>query len=483
MPKKEILKRLFTATLALLMLAGDGLFLIQAQESITLAGSGFSKGLPVISRLNADPATDFSLDVTNGTVNVLDCFNLNVTLIGGSEGVPEYKTSNKKVAIVIGSGLAVRIYGLKAGKAKITVIVNGIKKTVAVKVRAKKMLIKVTSPDYSGIRIDFLEDFPMVDGYQILRSNKKSSGFKLIDTQINGSFGTTDWNVDVGKTYYYKVKAFLLLGTTTYYVTSTVKKGKATIDKPAGLTLSVPVPTDSTLKAKVTVGVDGSDGYQFRYDTKKNGKYKKYMTVATDEVIFTKLKGGKDYWVKARAYRVVGGKKVFGKYSDPQKLFVPKAFPNIEVSNMCDPDGPIPYGYIEPIHISYVKFDIKNVGAFPLVLKNTIGWGSAADLPDFPGSWYELELRDAKYKKRNSITIDPGKKVTIIISCGFNDLRWDDVFAIVTKYEGRQFYVGIQYDTYLGSSLDGIAAPNPEEEETSEFTFDMSEYEVDFSYE
>ena len=63
--------------------------------------------------------------------------------------------------------------------------------------------------------------------------------------------------------------------------------------------------------------VAGAKGYQVRYSTKKNFKKKatKSMLTKKRSVKIKKLKKGKKYYVKVRAYRTYKGKKVYGPYS------------------------------------------------------------------------------------------------------------------------------------------------------------------------
>lgn len=65
--------------------------------------------------------------------------------------------------------------------------------------------------------------------------------------------------------------------------------------------------------------VSGASGYEIYRATSKNGKYQKVTTVkkgGTTSYKNTKLKKGKTYYYKVRAYRTVNGKKVYGAYSE-----------------------------------------------------------------------------------------------------------------------------------------------------------------------
>ena len=69
--------------------------------------------------------------------------------------------------------------------------------------------------------------------------------------------------------------------------------------------------------------VKGASGYEVYRSTKKNGKYAAVKTINKGKTVtFTNknLKKGKTYYYKVRAYKVVSGKKVYGKFSTIKKI-------------------------------------------------------------------------------------------------------------------------------------------------------------------
>lgn len=71
--------------------------------------------------------------------------------------------------------------------------------------------------------------------------------------------------------------------------------------------------------------VSGAKGYIIGTATKKNGKYKTALTVkggSKKKATLKKLKSGKVYYVKVKAYRLSGKKKIAGKWSKPVKVKV-----------------------------------------------------------------------------------------------------------------------------------------------------------------
>ena len=66
------------------------------------------------------------------------------------------------------------------------------------------------------------------------------------------------------------------------------------------------------------------NGYEVILSTKKNFKKVKKVTTKENVVAVKKLKAGKKYFVKVRAFKKVGNKKIYGKYSTVKKVIVKK---------------------------------------------------------------------------------------------------------------------------------------------------------------
>ena len=66
------------------------------------------------------------------------------------------------------------------------------------------------------------------------------------------------------------------------------------------------------------------NGYEVILSTKKNFKKAKKVTTKKNIVTVRKLKAGKKYFVKVRAFKKVGNKKIYGNYSTVKKVIVKK---------------------------------------------------------------------------------------------------------------------------------------------------------------
>ena len=102
--------------------------------------------------------------------------------------------------------------------------------------------------------------------------------------------------------------------------------GTQTVSKPAKVTKL----TVTSKKKKVTLKWKKNSkatGYEIYRATKKNGKYKKIRTIKkASAVTFTdsKVKKGKTYYYKVRAYKTVKGNKANGKFSAVRKVKIKK---------------------------------------------------------------------------------------------------------------------------------------------------------------
>jgi hypothetical protein len=73
--------------------------------------------------------------------------------------------------------------------------------------------------------------------------------------------------------------------------------------------------------------VTGATGYEVYRSTKKKSGYKKVATIkkaSTVKYTKKKLKKGKTYYFKIRAYRTVNGKNVYSKFTSAKKVKIKK---------------------------------------------------------------------------------------------------------------------------------------------------------------
>lgn len=157
-------------------------------------------------------------------------------------------------------------------------------------------------------------------GYVVYQSTRSNGTYKAVKTITAGS--TTKATVSglkTGTNYYFKIKAYKnTVGGKLYSNYSAVKSAKPVLTK------GVISKTTKIKKSKATVTwkkVAGASKYQLVYgQNKKITKGKKSVTTKSTKTTLKKLKKGKSYYVKVRAYRVVDGKRIYGPYSAVKRI-------------------------------------------------------------------------------------------------------------------------------------------------------------------
>ena len=183
--------------------------------------------------------------------------------------------------------------------------------------------LKAMRKSYNSIRIAW-NRASGAQGYNIYRYEKgKRGGYQLLDC-VEGTANTTytDRGLKTGTRYYYKVKAYITVGSIdiegafSNLAAITPKLGKGKVRK-------VSRYGKRGIKIKWN-RVSGANGYQIRLGTnRKTTKGRNFYTVKKGTTVsktirYLKKKNQKKkrrYYVKMRPYRKVSGKKVYGAYS------------------------------------------------------------------------------------------------------------------------------------------------------------------------
>lgn len=148
--------------------------------------------------------------------------------------------------------------------------------------------------------------------YEVYRSSYKAGTYSILTTTTALSY--TNTGVDTGKKYYYKVKAYRLMGSTKVYGDESAIAAATTA---LGVPSSVTAVKASSTSIKVSWGaVAGATKYEiWRCTTSSSGTYTSLATTADTFCTNTGLVTGKTYWYKVRAYILVGSTKVYSDYS------------------------------------------------------------------------------------------------------------------------------------------------------------------------
>ena len=178
--------------------------------------------------------------------------------------------------------------------------------------------LAASSPSYNTVNLTWsrLQD---VDGYYIDRydyNSRKWSNY-FIDVESPAVTSYTDRNLKTNVKYTYRIRGYRIDGNSEIEGPNS-KEANATPKLSSSKQKKL---KKNKKKRSVTLRwskVSGANGYQIYRATKKKGKFKKIKTIKKQKVIKwtnKKLKKGKRYFYKIRAYKNVDGKKVYSSFS------------------------------------------------------------------------------------------------------------------------------------------------------------------------
>lgn len=174
--------------------------------------------------------------------------------------------------------------------------------------------VTATSASYNSIRLKW-KKVNGASGYYIYRANSANGTYKKVAVIKKGKTTTyTNKKLTTGKTYYYKVRAYQnKKGKKVWKAYSEVVSATPTLGQ-VKFTKVTSGGKKATLKWKK---LNGATKYEIYQSTTKDGAYQKVATVKGNKTKYTskKLTKGATYYYKIRAYRKVGGKKVYTNYT------------------------------------------------------------------------------------------------------------------------------------------------------------------------
>ena len=239
--------------------------------------------------------------------------------VAGAKGTISFKSSDTTIATVTPAG---KVTAKKGGTVRITATsaataqYNAASGTVTIKVVPGWVTSLTAVNQAAGIKLTW-NKAAGADGYKIYRNST------LIKTITNGSTVTyTDTKANTNMTkYIYKVLAKGPAGDSTAAKTVAVYR----VNRPA--LSSVTNSAASEMTAKWTT-VERATGYQIKYSTSKtfasgNGTVDA-SGATTDSRRIGKLTKGKTYYVKIRAYKVVGNVLYWSEWSPVKTVKISK---------------------------------------------------------------------------------------------------------------------------------------------------------------
>ena len=148
-------------------------------------------------------------------------------------------------------------------------------------------------------------------GYQVYYSKGTSTSFVWLKTVTTTSMVHT--GLTTATTYNYRIRAYRLVGTTAIYGPFSATASIAPLPG-TPTNLNVVSGGFSSLRATWTA-VSGANGYELSIATAADGTYTVLPLVTTASATLNGLLINQTYYVRVRAYRMVGTTRVFGAYS------------------------------------------------------------------------------------------------------------------------------------------------------------------------
>lgn len=182
--------------------------------------------------------------------------------------------------------------------------------------------VKAASAAYNKIKLTW-SAVSGANGYEVYQYNSSTKRYSSVAT-VTG-ISCTRGSLNTGQKYIFKIRAYQTVnGEKVYGDYSKMVSAKPVLSKAIG------VKARNTKKRTALVSwkkVSGASGYEVYRSTKKSSGFKKVATVkkgSTVKYTNKKLKKGRTYYYKVKAYRTVSGKKVSASYSKTVKVKIKK---------------------------------------------------------------------------------------------------------------------------------------------------------------
>lgn len=176
-------------------------------------------------------------------------------------------------------------------------------------------------------------------GYQVYRATSSKGSYSLIKSTPYISYNNT--KLTAGRTYYYKIRAYKLIGKTKVYGKfSTIISAKPIPTAPSAFKSTGRSNSSIQLSWEI---VNGVSGYQISRATSKTGKFSSVKTTTSSSFTNTGLTEGRYYYYKIRSYKTIGTTKIYSKFTNVLSVATDgfnaeTAVKNIE-SEFIDTDG------------------------------------------------------------------------------------------------------------------------------------------------
>lgn len=267
------------------------------------------------------PVEEVKLNKKKRNITAGKTYQLKVSYVPKDATVQQVKwsSSNKAIAKVSNTGL---VTAVKPGTCVITAksVEGGKTATCTINVRPYPVTdLKTISKGCDKLKLTWGVQ-PGVTGYIVFKQNPSTKKYEKVAVRTGASTNYYfDKNLQIGKKYRYKVRAYVTVnGKNIKSLDSAVKVGKT---KPAkGKVLSV---TNESNGVKVSFkAIKGATNYQISRMDSVTNKFKKLKIVKSSKtfILDKKAKKGVTYTYKVRALTKVGNKTYKGKFSKAKKI-------------------------------------------------------------------------------------------------------------------------------------------------------------------
>ena len=198
---------------------------------------------------------------------------------------------------------------------------NGNKKKLIKNLAVKNLKVQVDTSLRVGLS---WKKNQWADGYQILRSAKRSSGYKMVGKTSASETGYVDKTAKRGHIYFYMVRGYAKNAGSTVYGNGKKKKTQIAWYQAPMLRLSA--GKTSSGKSYVQIGISRYSGSYVEVYFKANGKNYIKAPLKSERVAFYNGKLRFSYrtksllYCKVRTYEIKKGKKQYSAYSKERKI-------------------------------------------------------------------------------------------------------------------------------------------------------------------
>lgn len=189
---------------------------------------------------------------------------------------------------------------------------------VSAKPILSKPILYSVSSGYNSNYISWIKVYG-ASGYQLYRSTSPNGTYVLLgDTTRNY---TTNRYLIIGRTYYYKARSYRTVnGIRVYSEFSNISSATPTLNTP--INLNVKRYTITSVRVSWN-RVSGAYAYEIYRLNPMNGTYQLIRSTMSSSYINSGLTKGNSYSYKVRAYRIIGGKRVYGAFTNTISTILP----------------------------------------------------------------------------------------------------------------------------------------------------------------